>query len=245
MRWPADGVPPELYDLVVLDVASPTVEMSVAARAAASAVSSSGELVVLSPARLLTQAERARLRRLVERVPGEHHGATGAAGEAGHTGRIEVEIPPGFFLQDRRGLCGHLRDAAARIEEEGGHSPMSRALGRLLLYSEVCLIENGLLPPVTWLSIYTRAEPPARASRAGPSDIASAQATEIARLEKLVGAEVAHGTALAEELRRQGDNASRAAADLERLMREREILRGKGLSRYKGYLKERLSGRGR
>lgn len=198
---------PERYDIVFLDLASPY-ESETLLEPITGLLEEDGLLIVTAD-------------KFAERTEGFQQVTAGV---------FVLERVKGFGSLTGASLAGALPRALQRDES------MARALAGLLLYSELVLIEHGLLSPALELRIYRKGdrriarEPEPHPDRS--DDIALLQEREIKRLQRLAEREKPERGRLEKELEVEIQNMQRVTRDLEWLMTERSLLEMRGPFKY-------------
>ena len=157
---------------------------------------------------------------------------------AERTEGFERAIAGEFVLEQAKGFGSVTGAAFAEVLPQvlQRDELMAQALAGLLLYSELVLIEHGLLPPALELRIYrkgdrrTAGEPEPHSDR--PDDIALLQRREIERLQRLAEEERLERGRLEKEMEVELQNMERVAGDLEWLGTERSLLEKRGPFKY-------------
>jgi hypothetical protein len=157
---------------------------------------------------------------------------------AERTEGFERAIAGEFVLEQAKGFGSVTGAAFAEVLPQvlQRDELMAQALAGLLLYSELVLIEHGLLPPALELRIYrkgdrrTAGEPEPHSDR--PDDIALLQRREIERLQRLAEEERLERGRLEKEMEVELQNMERVAGDLDWLRTERSLLEKRGPFKY-------------
>ncbi len=157
---------------------------------------------------------------------------------AERTEGFERAIAGEFVLEQAKGFGSVTGAAFAEVLPQvlQRDELMAQALAGLLLYSELLLIEQGLLPPALELRIYrkgdrrTVGEPEPHLDR--PDELALLQRREIERLQRLAEEERLERGRLEKELEVELQNMERVAGDLDWLRIERSLLEKRGPFKY-------------